>query len=418
MPAAIRFGEPADGVIALPRPLFLRRVNDLIGKICQQGRVPLLPQQNAIRRLPIASGASGFLVILLDRFGQRQMHHRPHRSLVDAQSEGDRAHQHAHFIRHPAFLVVPSLRGLHLAVIADGGNLLLFEKVHRLFNFGDGRRVNNDAAVLVVAQGAQQQARLLAPCALLHQIAQVRPVKAGNVLVRIAQLQLMKNVVTHSPGGAGGKGRDGTIRKVRSQPAQLPVFGTKLMPPFGDAMRFIDGEESDGHSLQPADGVGPRQPLRRKIQQAVLALRCLAYDLRLLFAGQRTVQHGGRDSHLRQLRRLVLHQRDQWRDHDGGSSQHHRRQLVAERFSAAGRHDHATVPSRRAGCARCAPARAGTNRIPNDAAACSRRSVSGVTFARRTMWITVIDRLIGALWGVWLRHRRIRHAECGDSAQL
>ena len=147
-------------------------------------------------------------------------------------------------------------------MIADGGNLVLLEKVHSLFHLGDSRRVNDDAAVLVVTQGAQQQAGLLAACAFLHQIAQVRPVKAGNVFVRIAQLQLVKNVVTHPPGGAGGKSGDGTIGKMRPQPAQLPVFRAELMSPLGNAMGFIDREERDRDLLQPANGIGPRQPFR------------------------------------------------------------------------------------------------------------------------------------------------------------
>ena len=59
---------------------------------------------------------------------------------------------------------------------------------------------------------------------------------------------------------------------------------------------------------------------------------------------QRAIQHRRRNSHLRQLRRLILHQRDQRRNHDHGlSRQHRRRQLVAERFPAAGRHHHARV---------------------------------------------------------------------------
>ena len=138
----------------------------------------------------IASGASRFLVILLDRFRQREMNHRAHRRLVDAQSEGDRAHQHAHFVRHPAFLIAPPQVAFHLAVISDGGNSCSSEEIHRLFNPGDGRRVNDDAAVRIVSQSAQQQAWLRRAFAFLHQIAQVRPMKAGDVLVRIAQLKL------------------------------------------------------------------------------------------------------------------------------------------------------------------------------------------------------------------------------------
>ena len=153
--------------------------------------------------------------------------------------------------------------------------------------------------------------------------------KTGNVLVRIAQLKLVKNVVTHAPGGAGGKSGDGTIGKMHSQPAQLPVFRAKFMAPLRDAVRFINGEESDRDPLQPVNGIRPRQPFRRKIEQTIFALGCLAYDLGLLLAGQRTVQHRGGNSHLRQLRCLVLHQRNQRRDDDRGPSQHHRRQLVA-----------------------------------------------------------------------------------------
>ena len=73
--------------------------------------------------------------------------------------------------------------------------------------------------------------------------------EAGNVFVRIAQLQLLKNVVPHLPGGAGGEGRDGMIGKMRAQPAQLPVFGAEFVPPFRNAMRFVDGEKANRHAL-------------------------------------------------------------------------------------------------------------------------------------------------------------------------
>ena len=103
--------------------------------------------------------------------------------------------------------------------------------------------------------------------------------KAGDVLVRIAQLKLLKNVVTHAPGGAGGEGGNGQVGKMHSQRAQLPVFRAKFVAPLGDAVRFIDGEESDRHPLQPVDGIGPRQPLGRKIEQPICALGGLAHDL-------------------------------------------------------------------------------------------------------------------------------------------
>ena len=67
------------------------------------------------------------------------------------------------------------------------------------------------------------------------------------------------------------------------------------------------------------------------------------HHLLLLAERLRAVDHRGGNAHLRELRRLVLHQRDQRRDDDHGLAQHQRRQLVAERFPAAGGHHHRDV---------------------------------------------------------------------------
>ncbi len=67
--------------------------------------------------------------------------------------------------------------------------------------------------------------------------------KAGNVFVGIAQLELRQNVVPHMPRRARRKRRDGTIRKLSAQAAQLPVLGTELVSPLGNAVGLIDGEK-------------------------------------------------------------------------------------------------------------------------------------------------------------------------------
>jgi len=73
--------------------------------------------------------------------------------------------------------------------------------------------------------------------------------------------------VAHAPGSAGGEGGDGRIGKVLPQRAELAVLGAKLVAPFGDAVGFVDGEKGQRNALQPADGVGPRQPFRGEIQE-------------------------------------------------------------------------------------------------------------------------------------------------------
>ena len=58
---------------------------------------------------------------------------------------------------------------------------------------------------------------------------------------------------------------------------------------------------------------------------------------------QRAVQERRGDSGLLQLRGLVLHQRDQRADHHAGSLHGDGRKLIAQRFSAAGGHDHRRI---------------------------------------------------------------------------
>ncbi len=156
-------------------------------------------------------------------------------------------------------------------MIGNGRNSLFFEKVHRAFNSGNRRRVDDDVALRIFAQRVDQQIRLRAPIAFVDHVSKIRPMKAGNVFVRIAQLKLIKDVVPHPPGGARRKSGDGPVRKMGAQAAQLAVFGAKFVPPFRDAVRLIDGEECDRNALQPANRIGARQTLGRKIQQPVLA---------------------------------------------------------------------------------------------------------------------------------------------------
>src|ERR1700733_250593 len=96
--------------------------------------------------------------------------------------------------------------------------------------------------------------------------------KTGDVLCRIAQLQLIKNVVTNTPSCACGESCDRAVGKMNSQTAQLAVLGPEFVPPLGDAMSLVDGEKCDGHTLQPANSICSRQPFRRKIKQTIFAL--------------------------------------------------------------------------------------------------------------------------------------------------
>src|ERR1700719_698408 len=116
--------------------------------------------------------------------------------------------------------------------------------------------------------------------------------KAGNVLRRVAQLQLTEDVVTNSPSCAGGKRRNRAVGKMNAQAAQLPVLGTKFMSPLRNAVGLVNGEECNGEALHRTNVVSARQPFRRKVQEPVFTVARLSHHQRLLVVSQRTVQDG------------------------------------------------------------------------------------------------------------------------------
>ncbi len=116
------------------------------------------------------------------------------------------------------------------------------------------------------------------------------------------------------------------------------------MSPLGDAVRFVNGKVGNRNLLEPIDRVSAREALRREIKETELASNRFDCDLRLIACTHRTIEHARRNPHLRQLRKLVLHQSDERRDHDHGAAfQHRRRQLIAERLASAGGHHDASV---------------------------------------------------------------------------
>src|SRR6266568_4171913 len=113
--------------------------------------------------------------------------------------------------------------------------------------------------------------------------------KAGDVLLRIAEPQLMKDIVPHPAGCACGEGGNRLVWKIDPQAVQLAVFRTEFMSPFGNAVRLINGEVRDTNLLQPFDGVGAGEALRREIEKTVPAFLGLAQDGGLFFRGEKTV---------------------------------------------------------------------------------------------------------------------------------
>ena len=118
------------------------------------------------------------------------------------------------------------------------------------------------------------------------------------------------------------------------------------MTPLADAVRFVNSQQlhdtlaNNFHKLRLAKTLGS------DVQQRVLSCTDIGIALLTLGSRQRRIDEGGRDPTLAKCIHLVLHQCDQWRDHQRQCLLVRRRgvqqcrHLVTKRLAHARGHDY------------------------------------------------------------------------------
>ena len=227
-------------------------------------------EQQTLTRQTVASGAARFLVVALDVFRQVVMNHEAHVRFVDAHAERDGGANHPDFIAQKQLLIAGAVAGLHASVIRRG--------LHAIGGQPCGDALGRFAALAVndpalVRARANERERLLVGAGLRRNaVAEVGPVEARDVTTRLAQLEQSDDVRANA---LGSRGRERHHRRIWNQVAQLrelPIFRAKVMTPFADAMRLVNGEQVHVPLLQIGQKPGKHQPLRRDVEQAELAV--------------------------------------------------------------------------------------------------------------------------------------------------
>ena len=130
----------------------------------------------------------------------------------------------------------------------------------------------------------------------------------------------------------------GTPAEPAFQPGQVAVGGPEVVAPLADAMGFVHGDEA---GADPRQGVAhpPLEPLGRGVDQLVVPGAQGGLPLAPVLQREAGVQEGGPHAQLGQGVDLVLHQRDERGDHQGGAAQQPGGDLVGQRLARPGRHD-------------------------------------------------------------------------------
>ena len=347
LPAFLRADELLDLVVSIPGAVFFLGAADAVDKESVQAIVFLLPEDVAVRGQAIAPGAAGFLIELFDAFRQAEADHGADIRFVDAEAEGNRADEHASFFGHPLFLIFAAGGGVHLAVIADGGDAVFFEQIDDFADAGHRWGVDDDVAVFHLFYGLHDAFVLHGPFALTHEVAEVFAAEAGDGFEGIAEVELVDDVVADLLGGAGGEGGDGMIGEEGAEFAELAVFGAEVVAPLGDAMGFVDGEEGERDLPEPVGGAVHEGAFGGDVHETVFAGDGFLLEFAAVGFDYGAVEEDGGDAHLAELRDLVLHEGDQrGDDHGGAAFLEDGGKLVAEGFAAAGGHDDTDVAAR------------------------------------------------------------------------
>ena len=295
-------------------------------------------------REPVAAGSSGLLVVALDALGQVQVRDEPDVRLVDAHAEGDGGHHHHPVLAQEAGLVGRAHRPGQPRVVRQRDDPLLGERLggllHRL-----ARQAVDDAGVPVVL-AAQQAHQLLQRLLLgLDPVLNVRTIEAGHEHPGLPQPQPLDDLAARRRGRGSGQRDSGDGRPPVVEHRQPQVVGTEVVPPLRHTVRLVDREQRDVQPVQEVLRPLHPEPLGRQVEQVQFAGQGRPLGRRPLVGRDARVQEAG--AHPERLHRghLVVHQRDQRRDHDPDPRTHHGRNLIAQRLTAAGGHQDERVPA-------------------------------------------------------------------------
>ena len=216
-------------------------------------------------------------------------------------------------------------RGLFLGGLAGGG-------------VDDGR-----AAPLSRASqhfGEQDVHPGLALGAALHLAGAQGQVGAGETLDHLrgvgGQTQPRQDLVADHGRGRGGAGQHPGLRQLGQELAELQILGPEVVAPLADAVGLVHGDERTVQIAEQGAKTGEGQALGRDVNQLVLAAGHGAQAPLALVRVQGGGQIGGGQTALFQGGDLVVHQRDERRDDQGGTREQRAGQLIHQALAATG----------------------------------------------------------------------------------
>ena len=269
---------------------------------------------------------------------------------VDAHAEGVGGDDDRDLLGHEAFLRGGAGGVAHAGMVHCGPDLARLEQLVHLLDVAACGAVDDagleaggeigDALEFVVVRGGLGDAQAeVGAGEAVHE-------DGGFAAAGLAEAEVGDDVGAHLRGGGGGHGHHADAGQAVDGEAEAHVVGPEIVAPLADAVGLVDGEQIDRQCAEVAPEAFVAEAFGRDVDEFVFAGAQVAQAGHELGAFEGAVEGGGGDALFAEAVDLVLHQRDERRDHDGDAGEDHGRELVAQRFAGArGHDDHGVAPA-------------------------------------------------------------------------
>ncbi len=299
----------------------------------------------AVALLPVTTRPARLLIVALYALRNVVMYHETHIRLVDAHPERYSGHDHVHVFHKETVLVLGPRLGIKPGMIRQGLDPVDVEQLRKFLDLLAAEAIYYSGLSRILPDVLDDV--LLRLDLVPHLIVEVGTVERGLEHRGVRNPEIFEYVALHLRSGGSGEGDYRRPADLIHQSTNTSVLRAEIMAPLGYAVRLVHGIERNLHLTQQRHILFLGERLGSHIEKFCPPREQVFPNHIHLLAGE------GRIKEMRNAARpglkptqqidLVLHQRDQRRYHNGRPVHKDGRELIAERFSATGRHEHKGV---------------------------------------------------------------------------
>lgn len=217
-------------------------------------------EEDTVGDVTIAPGAPDFLAVALDAFRQVIVDDAADVWLIDTHAKGNRRDDHSVFILQKRVLRERAHFRREAGVIGARGKAVLLE--HRREALGIAARGGiDDGGSAECAEFFQQKRVFFLSAARIHAEAEIGAMEAAVKLAGAGDAEVLADFLRDGGRGGGGEGEDARHLELPGDAGDFQVVRAEIVPPLGNAMRFIDRQQADVHGAKVLAKTAGCQPL-------------------------------------------------------------------------------------------------------------------------------------------------------------